>query len=73
MHDWDIQYRKNKNLVYQPGLFTMHGRRHGESLFHWGFFNPSVPPPHVGVGLVISQTIGFLLARLRKIDPKRAH
>jgi hypothetical protein len=20
----------------EPGLFTMRGRRHGESLFHWG-------------------------------------
>jgi hypothetical protein len=23
-------------LILEPGLFTMRGRRHGESLFHWG-------------------------------------
>jgi hypothetical protein len=47
----------------KPGLFTMRGRRHGESLFHWGI----VP------GLSFRQvTQDVKLTNLQNLPPRRA-
>jgi hypothetical protein len=47
---------------FHPGLFTMRGRRHGESLFHWGIVS----------GLSFRQvTHDVKLTNLQNLPPRR--